>query len=80
VLVAWQPHENRGTAVPVSIEAAESRLKATVNMRQRPPIDDGFGSAGRLTLQKGEKCVVVIGTDGAGGFAHADAVLLVPAG
>jgi hypothetical protein len=79
VLVAWQPHENRGTAVPVSIEAAESRLKATVNMRQQPPIDDGFGSAGRLTLQKGEKCVVVIGTDGAGGFAHADAVLLVPA-
>ena len=80
VLVAWQPHENRGTTVPVSIAAATDRLEATVNMRQRPPIDDGFGLAGQLTLEKGEKCVVVIGTDGAGGLAHADAVLLVPAG
>jgi hypothetical protein len=80
VLVAWQPHENRGTTVPVSIEAGAARLDATVNMRKRPPIDDGFGPAGQLMLEKGEKCVVVIGTDGAGGLVHADAVLLVPAG
>ena len=28
--------------------------------------------------KKGEKIVVIIGTDDAGGLAHADAVLLVP--
>lgn len=80
ILVAWQPHENRGTTVPVRVEAGETRVESRLNMRQRPPIDDGFGPAGRVDLQKGETCTVVIGSDAAGGFAHADAVLLVPAG
>jgi hypothetical protein len=31
-----------------------------------------------VNLGKGDSCVVVIGTDGAQGFAHADAVMLVP--
>jgi len=80
VLVAWQPHENRGRSVPILIEAAGSSLSATINMRERPSIDGRFGPAGRVTLQKGETCAVVIGTSDAGGLAHADAVLLMPAG
>ena len=80
VLVAWQPHENRGSSVPILIEAAGGRLSAAINMRERPSIDNRFGPAGRVTLQKGETCVVVIGTEDAGGLAHADAVLLMPAG
>lgn len=79
VLVAWQPHKNRGTRVPITIEAGGQETTTIINMRQPPPLKDGLGVAGRLTLQKGEECVVVIGTDDAGGLTHADAVLLVPA-
>ena len=49
-----------------------------VDRPQPPPLEASFGSAGRVRLDKGERCVVVISTDGAQGLAHADAVLLVP--
>ena len=80
VLVAWQPHENRGAAVPVMVETAAGRTTARLDMRKPAPLDGGFGSVGRVTLDKGDACVVVIATDGAKGNAHADAVMLVPAG
>ena len=80
VLVAWQPHENRGKAVPVLVETAAGRTSIRLDMRKAAPLADGFGSAGRVMLGSGDACVVVIGTDGAGGLAHADAVMLVPAG
>jgi hypothetical protein len=77
VLVAWQPHENRGSAVPVTVETADGRSSTRFDMRAPAPLE-GFGSAGRIRLGKGDACVVVIGTEGAKGNAHADAVLLVP--
>ena len=80
VLVAWQPHENRGTAVPVMIETATGRTSTRLDMQKPAPLEGGFGSAGRVMLGKGDACVVVISTDGAKGNVHADAVLLVPAG
>jgi hypothetical protein len=80
VLVAWLPHENRGAAVPVLVETATGRSSVRLDMRKTAPVDGLLGSAGRVTLGKGDSCVVVIGTDGAKGFAHADAVLLVPVG
>jgi NADPH-dependent 2,4-dienoyl-CoA reductase/sulfur reductase-like enzyme len=79
VLVTWQPHENRGAAVPVMVETAAGRTSTRLDMRKAAPLDGGFGSVGRVSLGKGDACVVVIATDGAKGNAHADAVLLVPA-
>jgi len=78
VLVAWQPHENRGAAVPVLVETAAGRSSVRFDMRKPAPKDGLFGSAGRVTLGAGDTCVVLIGTDAAQGNAHADAVLLVP--
>jgi hypothetical protein len=78
VLVSWQPHENRGRAVPVLVETTAGRASVRFDMQQPPPLEASFGSAGRVWLDKGERCVVVISTDGAEGLAHADAVLLVP--
>ena len=77
VLLAWQPHGNRGTLVPVTIEAGTTRDDLRVNMR-KPSRADGFGLAGRVRLTKGDVCAVTLGTDGAGGLVHADAVMLVP--
>ncbi|MFM7244264.1 MAG: FAD-dependent oxidoreductase [Planctomycetaceae bacterium] len=78
VLVGWQPHENRGTAVPVLVETAAGRSSVRLDMSKPPPLQGGFGSAGRVELGAGDECVVVIATDGARGLVHADAVLLVP--
>ena len=47
-------------------------------MRETPSIQDAFENAGQIEAIKGEKIIVTIGTDNAGGLAHADAVLLVP--
>jgi hypothetical protein len=79
VLVGWQPHENRGTAVPVLVETAAGRSSVRFNMREPGSLEGGYGSAGRVQLGPGDECVVVISTDDAKGLAHADAVLLVPA-
>jgi len=78
VLVSWQPHENRGSAVPVLVETADGRTSVRFDMQKPAPLD-GFGSVGKVRLGKGDQCVVVISTDGAKGNAHADAVMLVPA-
>ncbi len=78
VLVGWQAHENRGTAVPVLVETAAGRSSVQFDMSNPPPLQGGFGSAGRVELGAGDECVVVIATDGARGLVHADAVLLAP--
>jgi hypothetical protein len=80
VLVGWQPHENRGSEVPVLVETAAGRSSVRFDMQKAAPLPDGFSSAGRVMLGTGDSCVVVIGTDAAKGNAHADAVMLVPVG
>ena len=79
VLVGWQAHENRGTAVPVLVETAAGRSSVRFDMSKPPPLEGGFGSAGRVELREGDECVVVIATEGARGLVHADAVMLAPA-
>ena len=78
VLVTWQPHPNRGNSVPVSVNSNDEVHSITFNMKKNPPIENTFGKAGQIEVEKGEKITVTIGTDDAGGNAHADAVLLVP--
>ena len=78
ILVAWQPHANRGNTVPVSVLSENLDITTRINMKQPPPINTTFGTAGHVSLKKGERCTVTIGTHSAGGLAHADAVMLVP--
>jgi hypothetical protein len=78
VRIAYQPHENRGSAVPVVIKAGTSEIRREVDMRAEPPIEGGFLSVGKLDLKAGEQVSVVISTEKAGGFVHADAVQLLP--
>jgi hypothetical protein len=47
-------------------------------MRQKPPLKDGFISLGQFALNKGDRVSVLLTTDGAEGFVHADAVQIVP--
>ncbi|HAU48074.1 MAG TPA: NADH-dependent oxidoreductase, partial [Planctomycetaceae bacterium] len=78
VLVSWQSHPNRGNTVPVSVQSRKVDSTITLNMKKEPAVHNAFGRAGQVDVEKGDKITVTIGTDDAGGLAHADAVLLVP--
>ncbi|QDU47552.1 soluble pyridine nucleotide transhydrogenase [Symmachiella dynata] len=77
VRIAYQPHENRGNQVPVTISTGEKGRTVRVNMKQKPPLKEGFISLGTFDFTKGEKNFVEITTEGAGGCVHADAVQIV---
>ena len=79
VRVSYGPHENRATNAPIAIESAEGAKTATINMRTAPPLPQGFVSVGAFLFEPGKPAAVTIGTAGANGNVHADAVQLVPA-
>lgn len=77
--LAYQTHENRGSAVPVTITTSAGQQVVRVNMKQEPSLEHGFVSLGTVPLKKGETVTVVISTEDSGGIVHADAVQLVRA-
>ncbi|TLD71752.1 FAD-dependent oxidoreductase [Phragmitibacter flavus] len=79
VRVNWQPHENRGTSVPVSVQSAEGAKTATLNQKEKAGLDKGFHSLGTFTFNAGEEASVIIGTENSGGNVHLDAVQILPA-
>jgi hypothetical protein len=78
IRVAYQAHENRGPQVPVGVHTASQQKTIRVNMRKAPTLEHGFYSLGEYDLRAGENVTVVVGTDGAGGYAHADAIQVLP--
>ncbi len=78
VRMSYQPHENRGSATPVTVEGArEGAATVRVNQQVKAPLEHGFISLGEFTFERGKAAAVVIGTADAGGSAHADAVQVV---
>lgn len=78
VRVAYRQHENRGSKVPVVVRAGVITLERVVNMKEPPPLENGFISVGEVDLKANEACTIKLSTEGAGGFVHADAVQLLP--
>ena len=77
IRLAYQPHENRGAHVPVTVRVGGKSSHIAVNMKKRPPLKQGFVSLGRFDLRKGQAISVLLTTTHAGGFVHADAVQIV---
>lgn len=77
--LAYQPHENRGTTVPVTVTTPTEQKVVRVNMKQPPPLSGGFVSLGIFRLSDGEQVSVVVGTEKSGGIVHADALQIVRA-
>lgn len=77
VRVSYGPHENRGTAVPITVEVAGKKTTAAINMREKPPLKNGFIAVGQFDVQRGDAISVTISCAGAKGFVHADAVQIV---
>ena len=78
IRVAYLSHENRGSRVPVTVKTASQTKTVHVDMRETPPIDDGFLSLGEFDLKAGEMVSVTVSAENAGGNAHADAVQFLP--
>lgn len=75
--VAYQPHENRGSKVPVTVHTPKDDVLQTIDMRQPAPLENGFYSLGQFSLRKSDRVRIIIGSQNAGGNAHADAVQLL---
>ncbi|MEM7473706.1 MAG: FAD-dependent oxidoreductase [Planctomycetota bacterium] len=77
VLVAHQPHPNRGDHVAVDITTWDQTDRVEVNMKKAPKLKTGFSPIAKYTLAKNEKVKVVIQTENSGGTVHADAIQLI---
>ena len=77
IRLAYQPHENRGARVPVTVAYGETSKSITVNMQNKPPLKFGFISLGKFELQADEPVSVTLSTENAGGHVHADAIMVL---
>jgi hypothetical protein len=78
VRLAYGQHENRGTKVSVIVSVGDQQKAYQINMREPAPLENGFISLGAVRLKANEACKVIVSAAGAGGFAHVDAVQLLP--
>ncbi len=79
VRISWQPHENRGSHVPVRVVTRRDDRQFRVNMKHPPEQENGFHTLGIFELHPGETVEVTVSAADAGGIAHADAVQVVRA-
>ncbi len=84
IVIAYQPHENRGTRVPVTVQTGNQTKRISVDMTKPPRgIDgkvrgNGTHSLGVFEIQEGQPIIVSISTEGSNGVVHADAVQVLP--
>lgn len=77
VRLAYTPHGNRASNVPVAISAGEETRSVVVDQRRLPPISGTWTSLGTWTFPAGE-VEVTVSNEGTDGFVVADAVQLLP--
>jgi hypothetical protein len=74
VRLAWVGHENRSTRTQCTLErAGQKPLTLRLNQQKDSGDPSGFHSLGQFEFAAG-KAAVVLSTEGADGFVHADAV------
>lgn len=78
VRLGYGHHANRGKTVSVTVDAGSTQKIHRINMSAPAPLENGFISLGNVTLKAKDACRVTVSAEGAGGFAHADAVQLLP--
>jgi hypothetical protein len=77
VRLAYQPHKNRGNRIPVAISAGPLQTTVRIDMKRKPPLENGFISLGQFDFKSGQSVSVVVSVKDGGGLAHADAVQLM---
>lgn len=76
IRIAYQPHENRGRNVPVSIMTGSTTVEVHVDMTQPPKVLQRFHSLGEFELVADQSVAVMLSTEESGGIVQADAVWL----
>ena len=79
VRMAYTPHANRATNVPVTVFVGNEKHTVKVNEREKPPLERGFISLGKHSFKAGDKAMVEISNEGTDGFVVVDAVWVVEA-
>lgn len=79
VRVFWQPHENRGKSVPVTVLGADGEKVITLNQSKPAGGKQGDHSLGKFKFNAGEEAAVIFRTEGAKGNVHLDAVQVLKA-
>jgi hypothetical protein len=75
--LAWVGHENRSTKTSCTLERPGQRpLKLRLNQREDSSDEHAFHSLGKFDFPAGTSAVI-LSTEGADGFVHADAVQLL---
>jgi FAD-dependent oxidoreductase family protein len=75
--LAWMGHENRASKASCTLERPGQRpLKLRLNQREDSDDPQGFHSLGQFDFPAGTSAVI-LSTEGADGFVHADAVQLL---
>jgi hypothetical protein len=77
VQIAYVPHPNRATNVPVAIETADGRVDVEVNEQAKPEIGGAFHSLGKHAFRAAKAAMITIRNDGTNGYVVIDAVRLV---
>lgn len=75
--LAYTPHANRATNVPVTVRIGGHEHSVKINQRKSPPIDGLFVSLGRQQLPADETVVVTISNGETDGYVVVDAVQLL---
>ena len=78
VRLAWQPHQNRASNTPITVESAGEDKTLSVNQKIAPPLAKGFYTLGVYQFKKDKPGAVIISNEGINGNAHADAVQVLP--
>lgn len=78
VRLAYSPHNNRATQVPVTVFAAEGERMIKVNQKSKPPIAGAFVSLGEFNFTTNQPAAVVICNQGTDGHVIIDAVQWLP--
>lgn len=78
IRLAYQPHENRGSHVPVVVKTPRDEERVRIDMRKPAPLEHGFVSLGKFRLRQDDTVSVILLTENAGGYVHADAIQVLP--
>ncbi len=77
VRVSHQPHENRSSKTPVTVNSSGGAVTINVNQKIAPPLAKGFFGLGVFRFEAGKPGSVVITNKGIDGNAHIDAVQVI---
>ena len=78
IRLAYTPHPNRATNVPVEVRHADGSDDVIVNMQKPGPLEAEFLSLGTFRFTPERRGAVIVSAKGTDGTVCADAIQIVP--